>query len=152
MNILSGYHTKNVRGSIQLNGQELKKYRRSIAYILQDSFLEPLLTVRESLDFAIKLKTSANPSMRVKKVNNILTSFGLEDKTNELVKNLSGGQLKRLAIALEIVDDPLVIYIDEVTSGLGSYFKITRNLNAESRPQTSRVFFPPRWSTDVLDF
>lgn len=122
LNALSGFQRENISGNIKMNGQDIDKYRSNLAYILQDNHLQPLLTVSESMNFAVKLKVgnSLNAFKKWKKICDILEIFGLAEKENELVKNLSGGQQKRLSIAVEIVDDPLVIFLDEPTTGLDS--------------------------------
>lgn len=122
LNALSGFQHKNVDGNIKFNGLQINNYRSHIVYIMQDNHLQPLLTVSESMNFAVKLKTgnSLNSFNKWKKICEILETFGLAEKENELVGNLSGGQQKRLAIALEIVDDPHVIFLDECTTGLDS--------------------------------
>lgn len=114
LNLLSGFERKNLNGEIRMNGLEIDKFRQHIVYIMQDNYLQLLLTVSESMNFAIKLKTgnSINAYKKWKKISEILETFGLAEIEHEYVKNLSGGQQKRLAIALEIVDDPLVIFLD----------------------------------------
>jgi len=53
-------------------------------------------------------------------IQQILDSLGLLDRSDEYSKNLSGGEQKRLSIALELVDDPQIIFLDEPTTGLDS--------------------------------
>ncbi|KAL7044602.1 hypothetical protein ACKWTF_001999 [Chironomus riparius] len=89
---------------------------------MQDNHLQSLLTVGESMNFAMKLKTGNKLSTYEKweKITKVLKAFGLADIKDTYVKNISGGQQKRLAIALEIVDDPMIIFLDEPTTGLDS--------------------------------
>ena len=89
---------------------------------MQDNYLQSLLTVGESMNFAIKLKIGNKLSAyeRCEKISQVLKSFGLAETENVFVRDISGGQQKRLAIALEIVDDPMIIFLDEPTTGLDS--------------------------------
>lgn len=132
-----------------MNGLDIAKYGSHIAYILQDNHLQPLLTVSESINFAVKLKTgnSLNAFKKWKKISDILETFGLAEKENELVQNLSGGQQKRLSIALEIVDDPLVVFLDEPTTGLDSVsstqcIKLLKQLAHEGRTIVCTIHQP----------
>ncbi|KAG5671645.1 hypothetical protein PVAND_001836 [Polypedilum vanderplanki] len=122
MNLLFGFEQKYVCGTISMNGCSINKFRRNIVYITQENNLQPLLTVGESMNFAIKFKigNQMNSFKKWIKIAEILKSFGLFEVESEYVKNLSGGQQKRLSIALEIVDDPKVIFLDEPTTGLDS--------------------------------
>lgn len=96
--------------------------RNQSAYIMQDQTLYPLLSVRESMRFAIKFKTGKRMSalQQTEKIDSILKQLGLNDTLETHVKNLSGGQQKRLSIAIELVDDPRILFLDEPTTGLDS--------------------------------
>lgn len=124
LNILTGLETKSVSGSIRFNGssENFKYVRNQSAYIMQDQNLYSLLNVRESMSFAIKFKTgkSMNSAQQKQKCDSILNQLGLNDSYETFVKNLSGGQQKRLSIAIELVNDPMVLYLDEPTTGLDS--------------------------------
>ena len=78
----------------------------------------------EALTFASNLKVKPSKD-RVERINNILIRLGLEEARNTIAANLSGGQKKRLAIALELINNPPVMFFDEPTSGLDSqvYFR-----------------------------
>ncbi|ETN58464.1 abc transporter [Anopheles darlingi] len=99
------------------------QYRQQCVYIPQDFILIEHLTVLETMDYAAELKMpSASRSMMVrkKKVNDILQVLGLDGSMHTLVKNLSGGEKKRLSIGIEMVCNPPIILLDEPTSGLDS--------------------------------
>ncbi|WP_268258271.1 ABC transporter ATP-binding protein [Bacillus massiliigorillae] len=48
----------------------------------------------------------------------LLTTFGLQDKTNQLIKSLSGGEKQRLAVLLALLPNPKLVFLDELTTGL----------------------------------
>lgn len=122
LNILTGLVTDNIDGTIRVNGstQNFKMIRNQSAYIMQDQNLYRLLTVHESMSFAIKFKTGTklNSMQQRVKTDLILNQLGLRDSLETFVKNLSGGQQKRLSIAIELVNDPLILFLDEPTTGL----------------------------------
>lgn len=109
LNILSGFQTQNTHGTIKVNGEkrDKEKFRKQSTYIMQEENLYGLLTLRETMRFAIRLKTSARVKEKIdKKIMEVLENLGLELNVDTLVKNLSGGQQKRLSIAMELVDNP----------------------------------------------
>lgn len=81
-----------------------------------------LLSVCESMTFAIKFKTGhqMDSKQQEEKIYSILNDLGLNEARDTYVKDLSGGQQKRLSIAIELVSDPKVLFLDEPTSGLDS--------------------------------
>ena len=90
-----------------------------IGYVPQFSIAYDLLTVWESVESALRLRVSGLSTEAVEtRVEQILREVGLEEINEREVRVLSGGQKRRLALALEMVSSPHLLLCDEVTSGL----------------------------------
>nr|XP_022913336.1 ATP-binding cassette sub-family G member 4-like [Onthophagus taurus] len=122
LNILAGYVNQGVLGKIYINNQsrELKTFKKISTFIMQEDLLQPFLTVKEYMMCAINLKMSPNLSESCKEsiVISVAETLGLSRCLNTRSEHLSGGQRKRLSIAVELVNDPPIIFLDEPTTGL----------------------------------
>lgn len=129
LNILSGF-TKPSSGQIRINGKDLQKETEDlkgiIGYIPQDDLLIEELTIFKNLYFNAKLCFRDKSDEEINTiVNKTLNSFGLLENKDLKVgsptsKIISGGQRKRLNIALELIREPDILFVDEPTSGLSS--------------------------------
>ena len=108
-------------GTVELNGEDLRKnfniYRNLIGYVPQYDIVHPNLTVREVLYYAAKLRLPPDINL-VQESEKVLNQIDLKERENTLVKNLSGGQLKRVSMGVELLADPKLFFLDEPTSGL----------------------------------
>lgn len=115
-------------GSITINGHKISEpgAKELIGFVPQDDLLVEELTVYQNLWYTAKLCFSDMDEVEMdRRVINTLTQLGL-DQTKDLKvgsplqKTISGGQRKRLNIALELIREPAILFLDEPTSGLSS--------------------------------
>ncbi|MGB3208278.1 MAG: FHA domain-containing protein [Crinalium sp.] len=120
MKTLLGIEKPN-SGVVYLNGEDLQKnfniYRTQIGYVPQDDILHPDLTVAEVLTYAAKLRLPMDIDVQMV-VEKTLKDVEMSHRRGALVKELSGGQRKRVSIGVELLADPKLFFLDEPTSGL----------------------------------
>jgi ABC-type multidrug transport system ATPase subunit len=129
LNVLAGIE-KPSQGTILINGYDLngdhEELQGIIGYVAQDDLLIEELTVYQNLYYNAKLCFAhLNEDEVHKRVMETLESLGLDQRKDLKVgsvldKTISGGQRKRLNIALELIREPAVMFVDEPTSGLSS--------------------------------
>jgi ABC-type multidrug transport system ATPase subunit len=129
LNVLSGIESPS-SGKVTLNGLDIhsdaEDAKSMIGYIAQDDFLMEDLTVYENLYYNSKLCFRDLGVEEIKiKTDKVLSDLGLTEIKDikvgtPLNKMISGGQRKRLNIALELIREPSVLFVDEPTSGLSS--------------------------------
>lgn len=110
-------------GDLIWNGRNLAKEKdfepAEIGYVPQFSIAYDQLTVDESIEFAMRLRVQTdNLNELDRRIDTILEETGLANLADHTVKVLSGGQKRRLGLALELVTSPPLLLCDEVTSGL----------------------------------
>jgi ABC-type multidrug transport system ATPase subunit len=127
LNILNG-SVKPTSGEVLINGINIYKEKAEglIGHVSQDDLLIEELTVFENLYYNARLCFDNFSEMEIiMTVNNMLQNLGLYEIKDiqvgtPLNKKISGGQRKRLNIALELVREPSILFLDEPTSGLSS--------------------------------
>ncbi|HEX7412476.1 MAG TPA: ATP-binding cassette domain-containing protein [Bacteroidia bacterium] len=129
LNILNGCN-EPTGGQILINGHDLYKEKKAlegvIGYVPQDDLLMEDLTVYQNLFYSTKLCFAGSDDAKINElVTNTLNDLGLYETKDlkvgsPLEKTISGGQRKRLNIALELIREPSVMFVDEPTSGLSS--------------------------------
>ncbi|KAF4518789.1 hypothetical protein B566_EDAN005410 [Ephemera danica] len=127
LNILAGYTARGVNGNVLVNGapRDPRRFSRQSCYIMQENELRPLLTAREAMGYAAQLKLSGGPQAPSWKalqlqIQEILETLGLNECQDTRAGQLSGGQRRRLSIALELLNNPPIMFLDEPTTGLDS--------------------------------
>ena len=129
LDVIAGRKTTGeINGDILFNGGEVtKSVMRSSAYVMQDNVHIGVLTVRQTLTYGAQLRMAqaVDPKLKVARVNKIMDMLGLTEHAgtivgNEKLRGISGGQLKRLSIGVEIINLPDLIFLDEPTTGLDS--------------------------------
>lgn len=118
-------------GDMRLNGATTtdQVVTSICSYVPQDDGgLLSSLTVRETLHFAARLRlpTFLNHEQKIQRAEAVLLKLGLKDCADtligsELVKGISGGEKRRVSIAIQILTDPRVLLLDEPTSGLDAF-------------------------------
>ncbi|KAJ0395884.1 hypothetical protein ATCC90586_008843 [Pythium insidiosum] len=118
-----------IDGTIEVNGEHRNsKFFRSVtSYVAQEDSLLGSFTVRETLTMAAKLSlpSSIDEATIKHRVEAVIDEMGLRVCENTIVgdifrKGISGGQKRRLSIAMELLSDPSILLLDEPTSGLDS--------------------------------
>jgi ABC-type multidrug transport system ATPase subunit/pSer/pThr/pTyr-binding forkhead associated (FHA) protein len=130
LTVLNGY-LRPSSGEVRVNGENLyaiyDALRGSIGYVPQDDIVHPELTVKEAITYSARFRLPSDYSDEEieKRVEQTIKDLGLEQVKNLQIgkpekKVLSGGQRKRVNIALELVTDPALMFLDEPTSGLAA--------------------------------
>ncbi|MGN6379864.1 MAG: ABC transporter ATP-binding protein [Gaiellales bacterium] len=126
-------------GEIQVLGEQVwpdpRRIQRKIGVQLQSTTLFDLLTARELL---VLFATFYNRPDAEQRADAVLTQVGLEGKSHDYAETLSGGQQQRLAIALALVHDPEIVFLDEPTTGLDpqarrNLWDVIRAINVDQR-------------------
>ncbi|HKL02630.1 MAG TPA: ATP-binding cassette domain-containing protein, partial [Cryomorphaceae bacterium] len=129
LNVMNG-NLKPTNGEVDVNGFDIHSSTDTlegiVGYVAQDDLLIDELTVFQNLYYNAKLCFGQKSSEEITAlVEEMLSVLGLSDTRdlkvgNPLDKTISGGQRKRLNIALELIREPAVLFVDEPTSGLSS--------------------------------
>ncbi|KAB0799693.1 hypothetical protein PPYR_07573 [Photinus pyralis] len=160
MNILAGYTIGNVEGELLVNDEPRveSSFKKIMCYIMQDDCLQPLLTVKEVMMIAARLKLPDTVSREEKKlkIQETLEAIGLDVCCDTRTGSLSGGQRKRLSIALELLRNPQVLILDEPTSGLDSStskqcIMLLKELSAEGRTVICTIHQPSALLFELFD-
>ncbi len=111
-------------GTVSYDGRDLYRdyaeLRSRIGLVPQDDILHTQLTVRRALIYAAELRfpDDTRQAERKARVDEVLKELGLEHRKDNKVSSLSGGQRKRVSVALELLTKPSLLFLDEPTSGL----------------------------------
>ncbi len=143
MNALCGFRPANM-GTVLLNGTDLYRnfsaYRNDLGYVPQDDIIHRELSVVRALDYAAQLRMPGDTSVqeRRQRVQEVLEDLDLRVTADRAVRQLSGGQRKRVSMGVELLTKPSLFFLDEATSGLdpgteSQMMKLLRRLADQGR-------------------
>lgn len=110
-------------GKVLINGDDLyqnyETYQPIIGYVPQTDIVQDALSVYQTLYYGAKMRFPNEPEeSRQQRIKRVLEALELTDFAERLVGRLSGGQRKRVSIALELMAEPILLFMDEPSSGL----------------------------------
>ena len=122
VNCVIGYE-KLTSGSVEINGQDFNSSaeKNLIGYVPQMDLIRPNLTVMKTLEYVAKLRLNSDVTQqeRKRKIEECLKMLDIGPaKWQSRIRELSGGERKRVSIASELIPDPKLLFLDEPTSGL----------------------------------
>ncbi|WP_433858802.1 FHA domain-containing protein [Streptomyces kronopolitis] len=123
LNALTGLRPAD-EGTVLYDGRDLYRdyaeLRQRIGLVPQDDILHLQLTVRRALGYAAELRFPEDTAKaeRQARVDEVIRELGLDQRVNQPIHSLSGGQRKRVSVALELLTKPSLLFLDEPTSGL----------------------------------
>ncbi|WP_280708104.1 MULTISPECIES: FHA domain-containing protein [Kitasatospora] len=123
LNALTGLRPAD-GGTVRYDGRDLYRdyaeLRHRIGLVPQDDILHTQLTVRRALGYAAELRFPGDTGAaeRTARVDEVIAELGLDKRADLVVSSLSGGQRKRVSVALELLTKPSLLFLDEPTSGL----------------------------------
>jgi ABC-type multidrug transport system ATPase subunit len=123
LNALTGFRPAT-EGRVLYDGRDLyERYdelRLRLGYVPQGDVLHGVLTVGQVLDYAAQLRfpPDVDSAERSAEVHTVLEKLGIAGLRGQVINRLSGGQRRRVAVALELVSKPSLLFLDEPTSGL----------------------------------
>lgn len=162
LDALSGRLATNafLSGTILLNGRKANLSFGTAAYVTQDDNLIGTLTVRETISYSARLRLPDRMPWSDKRalVESTIIEMGLQDCADTVIGNwhlrgISGGERRRVSIALEILMRPRLLFLDEPTSGLdsASAFFVTQTLRGLSRDGRTVIASIHQPSSEVFE-
>ncbi|ARF58134.1 ABC transporter ATP-binding protein/permease [Streptomyces gilvosporeus] len=123
LNALTGLKPAD-HGAVLYDGRDLYRdyaeLRQRIGLVPQDDILHSQLTVHRALGYAARLRFPEDTAKaeRQARVDEVIGELGLAQRATQPIHSLSGGQRKRVSVALELLTKPSLLFLDEPTSGL----------------------------------
>jgi ABC-type multidrug transport system ATPase subunit/pSer/pThr/pTyr-binding forkhead associated (FHA) protein/ABC-type multidrug transport system permease subunit len=154
-------------GSVRMGGVDVAarydEVRGQIGYVPQDDIMHAELTVGQALGYAARLRLPRDYSSAEiqRRVDRVLDQLGLTDVAHSRIgtaerRGISGGQRKRVNVALELITDPPILLLDEPTSGLSStdalsLMRLLRRLANEGKTVILTIHQPGVPSLELMD-
>lgn len=135
MDAINGFRPAT-HGTVLANGtnlyQNFDMFRNDMGYVPQKDIVHTELTVYQALDYAAQLRMPADTASeeRHQRIMEVMEDLDLTERKDLPIQKLSGGQLKRVSIGVELLTKPRLFFLDEPTSGLdpGTEFNMMRLL------------------------
>jgi ABC transport system ATP-binding/permease protein len=153
-------------GRVLVNGLDLHRHfdamRGHIGYVPQDDIVHRNLTVYEACYYTAKMRMKGVPEKELHdRVVQVLTELDIVHRANTMIggpqaRTLSGGQRKRVNLAMELVTDPAILFLDEPTSGLSSsdaksVMDILKGLSLKGRTIIITIHQPSKDVYELMD-
>lgn len=147
-------------GTVTLNGEEIEEedFRAIVSYVMQDDMLEPCMSPKEILMFTARLKLRDDKEAIQNRVKYLLKVLRIEKCQNtrigdNLKRGVSGGERKRTSIAVELLSDSPIIFLDEPTTGLDSYnaYEVVNTLNDLCLSNKMVIFTIHQPASEIFD-
>lgn len=147
MNCISGY-SMPTSGDVRVNGTELygnfESMKNIIGYVPQQDIVFDNLTVYDMLKYTADLRLPKDMSAAERKavILKVIETVELTERKDTLIRKLSGGQKKRASIAVELISDPNLFFLDEPASGLdpGTERNLMRTLKGMASKGKTVIF------------
>lgn len=135
MDAINGFRPAT-EGTVLVNGINLYRnfdmFRNDMGYVPQQNIVHADLTVYKALDYAAQLRMPADTTARERqrRIVEVMHELDLAERKDLVIRKLSGGQLKRVSIGVELLTKPRLFFLDEPTSGLdpGTEYNMMRLL------------------------
>lgn len=129
--------------------------RKASCYLMQEDYHQPYLSVNELMEMACNLKLKSGV-LHEPIINDILNNLNLNHRRGNQATQLSGGERRRLSIALELVANPTIFYLDEPTSGLDEVtaaqcIRLLKNLAKQGKTVVCTIHQPSATTFALFD-
>jgi ABC transport system ATP-binding/permease protein len=144
-------------GEVLYDGRDLYEHlaslRHRIGVVPQEDVVHAQLSARQALLYAAELRfpDDLDPAARSVRVEEVIAELGLTDHADTRVSALSGGQRKRVSVALELLTEPSLVFLDEPTSGLDAHLVEEVMLTLRRLADGGRTVVVITHDTEVLD-
>jgi len=141
--VLAGLETPTI-GAVRLNGTDFhahhEQFAGQVGFVPQDDIVHPELAVQTALMYAARLRLPMDTSNTecAERVVSVLEAVSLSHRAESEIRLLSGGERKRVNVALELLSEPNLLYLDEPTSGLDPHreeqmMELLRSISKQGR-------------------
>ena len=142
LRLISGFEVPD-EGEITIGGQvvhHLPAFRRNVNTVFQNYALFPHMTVFENVAYGLTLRRMPRAEIR-KRVEEMLERVGLPEKAGSLPRQLSGGQMQRIALARALVNEPRVLLLDEPLGALDAKLRKQMQIELKQVHRTLGITF-----------